>query len=53
MVTITDWLFSIAHREYRKDDFIPTLVPSAIPKGVFNVFEGLDIPYEKCKDVWL
>eukprot|EP01043_Picozoa_sp_COSAG02_P094482 COSAG02_NODE_30914_length_542_cov_4.474041_1_plen_111_part_00 len=49
-LSITDWLFSIAHREYKKDDFIPTLVPSAIPKGVFNVFEGLAISYEKCKD---
>eukprot|EP01043_Picozoa_sp_COSAG02_P015917 COSAG02_NODE_689_length_18462_cov_36.417470_3_plen_328_part_00 len=50
-LTITDWLFSIAHREYRKDDFIPTLVPSSIPEGVFNVFEGLAVTYEQCKDV--
>lgn len=30
--TINDWLFSIEPTEYERDDFIPTLVPEAIPK---------------------
>ena len=30
-LAISDWLFSIQHREYEKDDFIPTAVPAAIP----------------------
>ena len=46
--TINDWLFSIEPTEYERDDFIPTLVPEAIPKGVINCFEGLAIQYTDC-----
>ena len=31
-LTVDDWLFSIARREYDRDDFIPTLNPAKIPK---------------------
>ena len=43
-------MFSISRREYDRDDIIPTLNPEKIPKGVFNVFEGLAITYNDCKD---
>jgi hypothetical protein len=50
-LTIHDWLFCTQRREYERDDFIPTLVPESIPKGVFNVFQGLQIQYKDCKHV--
>jgi len=50
-LTIQDWCYSIARREYDKDDFIPSLHPDACPSNVFNVFEGLAIQHKDCRDV--
>ncbi len=49
-ISFETWLASMKHNHVARDVFVPTLAPHCQPKDEFNLFQGLDIPYERCKD---